>query len=201
MSSDNSETRFRILQAALDLLEAEQSSGVRMTDIARQAGISRQAVYLHFTTRTELLIAATHFLDSLHSTDERLAASRSAETGIERLEAYIDAWGSYIPEIHGIAKALLAMSDTDDAAAEAWNGRMQAMREGCQAAIKALHRDGMLNSDYSQKMATDLLWTMLSIRNWEQLTIQCGWSKKKYISELKSLTRRIFVVSQIDTLG
>lgn len=199
MSSENSETRFRILQAALDLLETGRGNGVRMTDIARQAGISRQAVYLHFTTRTELLIAATHYLDSLHNTDERLAASRSAETGVERLEAYIDAWGNYIPEIHGIAKALLAMSDTDDAAAEAWNGRMLAMREGCQAAIKALHRDGMLSSDYSQKMATDILWTMLSIRNWEQLTAQCGWSKKKYISELKLITRRIFVVDEVGT--
>jgi AcrR family transcriptional regulator len=195
MSRENSETRIRILQAALDLLEAGQGKGVRMTDIARQAGITRQAVYLHFTTRAELLIAATHYLDRLHKTDERLAASRSAQTGIERLDAYIDAWGSYIPEIHGIAKALLAMRDTDEAAAEAWDQRMQAMREGCQAAIKALHRDGVLTPDYSQKMATDLLWTLLSVRNWEQLTIQCDWSKKKYISMLKLLARRIFVVN------
>ncbi|MEE9320593.1 MAG: TetR/AcrR family transcriptional regulator [Granulosicoccus sp.] len=198
MSSENSETRFRILQAALDLLESGQGNGVRMTDIARQAGISRQAVYLHFNTRAELLVSATHYLDKLHNTDERLAASRSAPTGVKRLETYIDAWGKYIPEIHGIAKALLAMRDSDDAAAEAWDERMRAMREGCQAAIKALHHDGMLNPDYSQKTATDILWTMLSIRNWEQLTDQCGWTNKKYISEIKLLTRRIFVVNETE---
>ncbi len=54
MSSENSETRDRILDAAWTLLEEKAGSGVRMSDIARQAGISRQAVYLHFASRTEL---------------------------------------------------------------------------------------------------------------------------------------------------
>ena len=44
MSRDNPETRIRILQAALKLLEASQGKGVRMTDIAKQAGITRQAL-------------------------------------------------------------------------------------------------------------------------------------------------------------
>jgi hypothetical protein len=35
---------------------------------------------------------------------------------------------------------------------------------------------------------------MLSVRNWEQLTIECGWSQRKYIETIKSLARRIFVV-------
>ena len=77
MSSDNSKTRTRILQAALKLLEASQGQGVRMADIAKQAGVSRQAVYLHFSTRAELLIATTLYLDEVKGSDARLAASRS----------------------------------------------------------------------------------------------------------------------------
>ncbi len=194
MSSESIETRSRILQAALDLLEVRSSKGVRMTDIAKKAGISRQAVYLHFSTRAELLIAATHYLDELKGSEERLLASRSAKTGIERLDAFIKAWGAYIPEIYGSLKALLAMKDTDDAATEAWTQRMQDMREGCEAAIKALDKDGMLASAYTPEQATDILWTMLSVRSWEQLTIDCNWSQKKYIETMSSLARHTFVV-------
>ena len=130
MSSDNSETRDRILDAAWTLLEERAGSGVRMSDIARQAGISRQAVYLHFPTRAELLVALTRHIDRVKDTDKRLEASRSAAGGLERLDAFIDAWGNYIPEIHGVARALIAMKDTDEAAAAAWDDRMQAVRHG-----------------------------------------------------------------------
>jgi AcrR family transcriptional regulator len=189
MSSDNSETRDRILDAAWTLLEERAGSGVRMSDIARQAGISRQAVYLHFPTRAELLVALTRHIDRVKDTDKRLEASRSAAGGLERLDAFIDAWGNYIPEIHGVARALIAMKDTDEAAAAAWDDRMQAVRHGCKAAVKALHEDGLLRPENSLRQSTDILWTLLSVANWEQLTGACGWTQGQYIDAMKSLAR------------
>ena len=189
MSSENSETRDRILDAAWTLLEERAGSGVRMSDIARQAGISRQAVYLHFPTRAELLVALTRHIDRVKDTDKRLEASRSAAGGLERLDAFIDAWGNYIPEIHGVARALIAMKDTDEAAAVAWDDRMQAVRHGCKAAVKALHEDGLLRPENSLRQSTDILWTLLSVANWEQLTGACGWTQARYIDAMKSLAR------------
>ncbi|WP_126455732.1 TetR/AcrR family transcriptional regulator [Sulfuriflexus mobilis] len=195
MSSDNSETtRDRILNAAWGLLEASHGKGVRMTDIAKQAGISRQALYLHFSKRSELLIATTRYIDEVKGVDARFEASRKAKIGTERLDAFIDAWGNYIPEIYGVAKALLAMKDTDEAADLAWDDRMQAVRHGCETAIMALANDGTLLPEYTPEQATDILWTMLSVRNWEQLTMECKWSQENYIKTTKSLARRILVV-------
>ncbi len=194
MSSTIIETREKILIAAWKLLEAGRGNAVRMTDIAKKTGISRQAVYLHFPTRADLLIATTRYLDEVKNVDQRLAASRSAANGVERLDAFIDAWGNYIPEIYGIAKALFAMQDSDEEARAAWADRMQAVRHGCEAAVQALKRDGTLSKDHPPKQATDLLWTMLSVRNWEQLTIDCGWSQKRYIETIKVQARRTLVV-------
>ena len=196
MSSSNLDTRTRILNSAWKLLEASQGQGVRMSDIAKAAGISRQALYLHFPTRAELLTATTRHLDDVKNVDARLTASRNAATGAERLDAFIEAWGGYIPDIYGIGKALLAMKDTDDEAAAAWNDRMAAVRHGCQAAIQALKNDGVLSPDHSPKQATDILWTLLSVRNWEQLTIDCGWSQKRYIDLIKSLAKRALLVNK-----
>ena len=175
------------------MLEEHRGRGVRMGDIAREAGISRQAVYLHFASRTDLLVAATKHLDEILDVDGRLAGSRAAQSGVERLALYIEAWGNYIPEIYGVAKALLAAEDTDEAAAAAWNDRMLAMRDGCRAAIGALHADGDLASEWTPKRATDLLWTMLSVRNWEHLTADCGWSTRQYVRWMKVLAKRTFV--------
>ena len=55
-------TRRRILQAAWELLE-QRGAGVRLVDVADRAGVSRQAVYLHFGDRSGLLVALVDFID------------------------------------------------------------------------------------------------------------------------------------------
>jgi AcrR family transcriptional regulator len=174
-------------------MEQQRGQGVRMSDIAAAAGVSRQALYLHFSSRTELLVETTRYGDEVRGVEERVNQCRIAPTGVGVLEAYIDFWGNYLPEIYGIAKALLAVRETDEAAAAAWNDRMEALRECCRYAIEALGRDGMLASEWTPEQATDLLWTMLSVQNWEQLTLECGWSNSQYIARLQTLAKRIFV--------
>lgn len=185
------DTRTRILKSAWTLLESEGGSAVRMSDIAKAAGISRQALYLHFPARAELLVATTRYLDEANDIDGKLAPSRAASSGLERLDSFIDAWGNHIPTIYGVAKALMAMKDTDDEADAAWTDRLQAVRHGCEAAVKALKADGTLVTDHTQKQATDILWTMLSVRNWEHLVGDCGWSQKQYIEKTKQMVRRV----------
>ena len=193
MSSEASETRSRILAATVRMLEQHGGHGVRMGDIARAAGISRQAVYLHFASRTELLVAATRHLDQLLDLERRLAPSRAAASGVERLALYIDFWGRYIPEIYGVAKALLVARDADPAAAAAWQDRMLAMRDGCRAAIEALHAEGRLQPQWTPEAATDALWTLLLVPNWENLTGECGWSTAQYVQRMTTLAGQAFV--------
>jgi AcrR family transcriptional regulator len=193
MSSGEPETRARILEATRRLMEERRGRGVRMRDIAEAAGVSRQAVYDHFGSRAKLLVATTHYVDEVRGLEERRRHFRAADAGAERLEAYVEFWGNYIPEVYGMAKALLAARETDEAAAAAWDDRMGAVRASCRDTIDALHRDGMLAPGWSRDEAVDLMWTMLSIRNWEQLTIECRWSTGQYVDRMQKVLKRTFV--------
>ncbi len=90
------------------------------------------------------------------------------------------------------------MGETDEAAKLAWDGRKAAVRHGCQAAIDALERDHHLASGQSVTHATDILWTLLSVRTWEHFIIDCGWSQQLYIKEIKAIARQILVKSDAD---
>ena len=193
MSRKNTDTREKILAATVRILEEQGGKGVRMGDIAKETSISRQAVYLHFASRTELLVAATRYLDEKLDVDSLLAPSRAATSGIQRLVLYIECWGNYIPQIYGVGKALMLAEGGDEAASTAWQNRMQAMRDGCRAAIDALHADGNLAPGWTRPRATDALWTMLLVPNWENLTLECGWSTKEYIRWMKTIAERSFV--------
>ena len=180
------QTKTRILDTTWKLLEKRIEKN-RMSDIAKAVGISRQALYLHYPTRAELLIATTKHIDTVKKVNKRLELSRTAGSGVERLHFFIKAWGGYIPEIHGISVALRNMRKNDKAAAEAWDDRMQAVRHGCQAAVVAIAKDGKLKFDLSEQIATDILWTLLTIENWEKLVINCGWLQSAYEEKMIEL--------------
>ena len=188
MSSEKISTKTRILDTTWKLLEARDKN-TRMSDIAKAVGISRQALYLHFPTRAALLIATTRHVDYVKNVDSRLEASRAARTGIERLDAFIEAWGGYIPEIHGLSVALRGMLESDGAVRDAWNDRMQAVRHGCEAAVRAIAKDGQLNPDLSKQAATDFLWTLLSVENWERLVHECGWTQSAYQERMQAFAK------------
>lgn len=193
MSSKKIDTRTKILAATWELMEQRQGQGVRMADIAKAAGISRQAVYLHFSSRTALMIATVQYVDEVKGLNERLKAFQTATTGIELLETCIEVWGNYIPEIYGIAKALLETRETDEATAAAWTGCMSCLHDFSRETIDALDRDGVLAPEWSRSEAVEMLWTILSFHNWEQLIIECGWSPSQYTVWMKTLLKRTFV--------
>jgi hypothetical protein len=87
----------------------------------------------------------------------------------------------------------LRTRDTDEASAAAWDGCMSGLRSVCQETIEALYHEGILAAEWSTSEAIEMFWTAISINNWEQLTIECGWTSDQYISRMKSLLKRTFV--------
>lgn len=195
MSSHESDTKTRILEATWKLMEESRGQGARMSDIAKAAGISRQAVYLHFESRTDLMIATTSYVDEIKGLEGRLKAFEKASSGVEVLETLVEVWGKYIPEIYGLAKALLSTRETDEAAAAAWNSSMGCLRDACRDVVEALEADGELAPEWAAKDAIEMLLTLISIYNWEQLTVESGWSTDQYIKHMKMLLKRALVKS------
>ncbi|MEO1139670.1 MAG: TetR/AcrR family transcriptional regulator [Pseudomonadota bacterium] len=189
MSSEKNPTRIRILKAAWEMLDSNPGVAARMSDIAKKAGVSRQALYLHFPNRTELFIETTKYQDEVFGVQDMLVASRTAPDGLARLDAYVECWGNYIPKIFGVAKTLIVMKETDEDADRAWSDRMGDMREGCAAAVAALARDGALKPNWTEETATDFLWVLISVANWELLTRACGWSQEAYLAQIKATAR------------
>ncbi|MEL6108140.1 MAG: TetR/AcrR family transcriptional regulator, partial [Planctomycetota bacterium] len=182
------DTRQRILSESLRLLEANAGKNVRMSDIAKAAGVSRQAIYLHFKSQTDLMVATVQFGDERNGAATLVQPWRDAE-GADKLDAWIAFWGGYVPKIYGVAKALMIARESDEAAAAAWDDRMEDVRRSCRKTVQELANHGLLIEQWTVKTGSDLLWTMLSISNWEQLTTCCSWSNKQYIERMKQTAR------------
>ncbi len=187
MSSDPKDTRERILQATWELMEQNTGQEISMGAIAAATGISRQAVYLHFTSRTELLIETLDYVDRVKGLDARLAQLEQAAGGIELLDACVEIWGNYIPEIFSVAKTLMSSLEADEAMAAAWHAKMGCLRDACRQIVDTLDREGILSSRWSPDEATEIFFMNISFNNWEQLVQESGWSQTQYIDGMKKL--------------
>lgn len=195
MSRGQADTRNRILQETRILMEKRRGQGVRLEDIAQASGVSRQAVYLHFGSRSGLMIATARYLDETLGLAARLESVLAAQSGIQGLEEYVKFWANYIPDIYGLAKALMAARETDQAAAAAWKDRMKAVYEGCHQVIRCLQQDNALAPEWTADEAADFMWATLAITTWEDLTIERGWSKGQYIERIEHVLKRVLLRS------
>ncbi|MEP3278061.1 MAG: TetR/AcrR family transcriptional regulator [Stappiaceae bacterium] len=199
MLKQKSDTRTRILKTVWKLMEENRGQGVRMSDIAKAAGVSRQAVYLHFDDRADLLIATTHYMDEVLGVEKLLEPSRTALDGESRLREFIIAMAHHYANIQGMAQALLAIKETDAEARIAWDERMEAIRHGCGAAIDMIESEGRLVQGWTKDVATDLLWSLLSFESWDRLINGCDWKNDEYVAHVQRLAEHGFVAGQKDS--
>ena len=195
MSSDQLDTRTKILTETWKLMEDQRGQNVHMSDIAKAVGISRQAVYLHFPSRTDLIVATVQYVDEVKGLNERIAQLQTITSAVELLDTTIDVWGNYIPEIYGLCKVMLKARDTDEAMAAGWENSMACLRDACEVIVAALTGEGLLAAGWQSDKAVDMLWALLSVNNWEQLTVECSWPQSEYIAWMKTVSKQIFVVA------
>ena len=161
-----------------------------MAEIAAEAGVSRQAVYLHFETRTELLAALVRHVDEVHGFEDMLRKCERAPDGCSALSEFIGAWGGYVARITDVARAMRAASATDHDAALAFGERMRGFTRVCARFVARLETEGRIADDLSPSDAADFLATLLSIGNWQELVEERGWSKKRYVEAMRRCVRQ-----------
>jgi AcrR family transcriptional regulator len=183
-------TRRRILDATLSLVTRRGGADVTIAQIASAARISRQAVYLHFADRAALLTAAGRHVDERRGIPEAVQRIRDAADAVSAVREMVAVQARLNPGIWPIARALDAVRREDEAAERSWQDRMAHRLAGCQAIVARLAEEGVLRSGISHAVAADLLWTLTSVRLWEDLVLLRRWSVARYRKHVSAMILR-----------
>lgn len=181
------ETRQAILHAARRLVESKGAQNIRMEDVARAAGCSRRAIYLHFSSRTELLLALPDYIDQQEGLRESVSRIWDAPHAMAGLEAFTNHITEYHPKIAATVRAVDVARRSDIDAAALWADRMDAWHAMCARLAAWLEHDGVLAAHHSVDTAADVLWAMMSVRLWEDLVESRGWQPQHFRKLLHDL--------------
>jgi AcrR family transcriptional regulator len=119
-----SERRAVIEDAASALFAEHGYAETRLEDIAAAAGVTKQLLYQHFSSKRQLHMAllAKHRDELLQGTAEEMA---SPGTLLERLSRVMERWFGYVEE-HPYAMAMLFRDTTGDAELQRFHRELQA---------------------------------------------------------------------------
>lgn len=182
-----------LLRATRELIDSEGFEALTMAAVAERAGVSRRAIYLHFSTRTDLVTALYR---SLGETEELAASLRRVWDSPDAMTA-LDEWARHIarshPRILATLRAVEHSRHTDPDAATLWHTTMTNWHKGSGRLIRWLADDGRLAPEWTVAAANDVLWSLMSLDLLERLITDRRWSTRRFAEHYATLLRSTFV--------
>jgi AcrR family transcriptional regulator len=167
-------TRERILTAAWQVARERGSVQFTLAEIASLAGVSRQALYLHFDNRANLLVEMARRVDHSSGFVSGIAATRK-RAALPGFRQVLRLWYEHLTEILPVARALEAAAIAADEGAKAYHDRMQAWHDTLRIAITALADAGRLRREWTVDQAADWVWARTQPANYDYLVRQRLW--------------------------
>jgi AcrR family transcriptional regulator len=164
--SNINETADKILSAALFC--AQKGEDFTMADVAQSGGLSRQALYLHFSDRAGLLTALLARLEA----ERPPLAIKDAPSARAALSILIAQLAEIYPRICPVMRAL------GDKTAD------EGLAANCRGVAERFEQEAALSAHLSPSAATDLLATLLSLAVWKELVLGRGWDNSRYKSHI-----------------
>lgn len=189
MNPGSLNTREDILAATKSLVETSSFADLSMARVAADAGVSRQAVYLHFGSRTGLLLALVAWMDETGRFQTLMAPVLKLNDPGEVLLGLTEAAAMYNADVAAVSLALREARRSDEAAAAAWDDRMAVRLAGTRSAVMPVASAGGLRLGWTVNSATDMIFALLSPTMYEDLVIDRNWSQRRYTDHIVRLVR------------
>lgn len=188
MSRRGDATRRLVVEVASRLFRARGAS-LSMEAVARAAKLSRQALYLHFPSRTALLLAVMDHLGREAGGETLFGDAAKAGSASAVFEQTLAAAVEYHARIADLVQALDVARHADPVAREAWDDRNQLRWKGILRQVRQLERAKKLRPGWTPRQVTDAVWVLTSPRLQLDLARGRGWKKRDLERLLLTLSR------------
>lgn len=186
-------TAEALLMAAREVIVQHGFEALTMAAVAEIAGVSRRAVYLHYSSRAELIGSLLPYVGEV----EDFGGSLEKVWNARDAAVAVGEWARHLarahPKILAVAKAADRVRGTDADAARVWDEVMQRWRLGSRRLVTWLHDEGRLAQPWTVDTAADMMWALMSLDILERLTIDRHWSDKRYADRMALLLNSTFV--------
>jgi AcrR family transcriptional regulator len=195
-STGRRDTRIAILEAARAVFEEQGYFGAALEVVAKKAGVSRQAIYLHFASKADLL---TELHLHIYETDVAPALERhpvwTQPTALEALDALVAVDAEVASKVWKIHEALVVARRHHPEVDETLRPREEERYQELVRLGRWLKKDGELPPKMRVATFADLLWGLGSLGTFQNLVIERGWSTDRWTRWVRNTIRAQLVAA------
>ncbi len=189
-SGGRPDTRRTILEAARVQFEEQGYFGAALESVAKRAGVSRQAIYLHFDSKADLL-NALHV--HIYETDVVPALARhpvwTAPTALDALDAMIAVDAEVAWKVWRIHEALVVARRHHPEVDETLRPREEERYQEYVRLGRWLKKEGAMSPKLRVGTFADILWGLTSLGTFQNLVIERGWSIERLTKWVRGTVR------------
>jgi AcrR family transcriptional regulator len=184
--AQSAETRQRILEAARALILEKGYRATTIADVAARAGVNVDTVYELVGRKAvvlrELIEQAISGTDHPVIAEERdyVKAIRAEPEPAEKLAIYARATCRIQGRMAPLFMALRDASSTEPDAQEVWNEIGERRAANMRKLVRDLKNAGGLRPELTISKAADVVWATNSAELYVLLTVDRGWSPRRY---------------------
>jgi|SRR5690625_802037 len=186
-------TRESLLASARTILERDGFTGLTMAEVAKESGVTRRTVYLHFETRGKLVTALFDHNAATEGLHESVARVWAAPDGPSALHEWARHLARYHPRLIAVDRAIQQAHRTDTDVAALRERVVAAKLENCRRLARWLDEEQRLAPGWTARSATDMLFALISSDVIEGLTVDRHWSSRRLADHLALMFRSTFV--------
>lgn len=190
MSSGRRDTRLAILEAARKMFEAQGYFGAGLEAVAKEAGVSRQAIYLHFASKPDLLTALHLYVFEV---DVAPSLERhpiwTAPTALDALDDSIAADAETASRVWRIHEALVLARRHHPEVDQTLRPREAQRYDDIVRLGRWLEEEGWLPAAMPVATFADVYWGLTSSGTFVNLVIERGWSVERFARWVRDVLR------------
>lgn len=186
-------TAEALLCAARELLETEGFEAMTMAAVAERAGVTRRSVYLHFTSRTELVAALFEYVNRAEGLADSQTAVWAAPDAVSAVSEWAAHIARFVPRILSVARAVERVHRDDPDAGSQYARAMRSRHGACRRLMTWLADDGRLAAPWTVDDAADMLTALMSLDVVEVLLVERRWSRRRFAEHYRTLLYATFV--------
>ncbi len=164
-----------------------------MAAVAERAGVSRRAVYLHFSSRADLITELFGYVNEVEDLEGRFAPVGDAPDAVTALDAFAHRHAEFASRVLAVSRAVEREAGTDPDAARHWRTAAFWRQEANRALMTRLSDEGVLAPGWTVETATDMLLALTSNGVTETLLTTRHWTPANLGHHLALLLKSTFV--------
>ncbi len=184
-----SSARERIVSAVWEQLHETPSTDFTYADVAAWAGVTRQTVHAHFSSRADIFVSVADRAQAELATQELYDAIYQAPSAIEALDRLVDLHVAWTPQIRRLAAAIDLERRNDPEIEKHFESRSQGRRPLMRHVITRLHAEGLLRDEWTVETATDVAATLITPTTTTELIDLRGWTVTELGARIRDALR------------